>query len=411
MRSLENLCNHISNKNLSRPECHRRLQYIPTLIPTCSPTYSPTYMPTYIPACAPSLSPTYLPTSQPSSQPSLQPSRQPSCYPSRQPTRRSTTNPSSRPIYLPTSHPSTVDVTPLSVPSYFSTSPIQTPIPVSVVDESVRMRSILISQLLASDANESMNSTNSGRTKIFKTSSFNLTVYLAPATKISTISNAATFVFLPIANSGNTINLALVATSYNNSIIIASATEFSSRVFAFNASSMAKTNETVKILSLPVLVSSLVTIQVAKLNSNGALSPLNLPYFEVNLKLSGIAAVGDSMQLGLVHNCTVGIEETISVLCVESNIRINLTCSGRRSVNVHRRCPASKTVCSILNVVKNTIASNDYCQTETVGSSVLCKCGEQTGQSNGTSQPLFGLDDKVSVSLLFSGIINCVDGH
>eukprot|EP01033_Poteriospumella_lacustris_P012248 gene12249-8762_t len=164
-----------------------------------------------------------------------------------------------------------------------------------------------------------------------------------------------------------------------------------------NNSTSSLTQETQK------LVSSVITIQVISTSKNGTKSSTTLPQFEANLQLdpsatgNGTAGSGTKSSV-LRHNCTVGEVEHISMLCPGSNIRLNLTCSGKSSIVIKRQCPVLQTVCSIVNLADNTVVSNDYCRAVEMGSSILCRCGyDSTGSNTNLTDVLLALGGKVSV--------------
>jgi hypothetical protein len=101
-----------------------------------------------------------------------------------------------------------------------------------------------------------------------------------------------------------------------------------------------------------------------------------VPYFETSVSVTRAnSTTGPAKATVLVHNCTVGAMETVSLYCADTAVRLNLTCSGRAAATVRRQCPVSQAVCSVVDLADNRIVSNSFCRTVDLGSSVVCQCG------------------------------------
>jgi hypothetical protein len=155
-------------------------------------------------------------------------------------------------------------------------------------------------------------------------------------------------------------------------------------------------------ISSPVLDSNIVTVSFAVVSKNMSLSKPIFPIFEANLNVFGHdVSSGDS--IGLYHNCTVGVIETISVLCATSQVWLNVTCFGKAFTSVKRACPVYSSVCAVLNLADNTIASTGYCETiHNRAGAVLCRCGYDAGVAKNESMALSALNGKVSIAAVGS---------
>lgn len=147
----------------------------------------------------------------------------------------------------------------------------------------------------------------------------------------------------------------------------------------------------------PQLISSVVSIQVFQVSTNGTVKPSILPYFEASLTVSQSTNTSTSAASALVHNCSTGTFEQVSFYCQEAKVRLNLTCSGKASAQVRRQCPVPRTVCSVVNLADNSIVSNDFCRTVSVGSTVLCKCGIEGDTAAAANVSSLALTGKISV--------------
>eukprot|EP01033_Poteriospumella_lacustris_P023323 gene23323-biopygen7551 len=159
-----------------------------------------------------------------------------------------------------------------------------------------------------------------------------------------------------------------------------------------NGSSNSSATRPTVALPSPQLVSSVVSIQVSQLSSNGSLTTTTVPYFETSVSVvrsnsssSGGGGGGSSKPTVLAHNCTVGVVETVSVYCADTAVRLNLTCSGRAAATVRRQCPVSRAVCTVVDLTDNRIVSSTFCRTVDLGSSVVCQCGGSGSGVNGSA--------------------------
>lgn len=143
----------------------------------------------------------------------------------------------------------------------------------------------------------------------------------------------------------------------------------------------------------PQLLSSVLTIEISQSTINGSFEAVPIPYFEANIQLSAAANQSVSTNV-LVHNCTVGVPESVSIFCADTGLRMNLTCSGRVAIAVHRQCPLPRAVCSIVDLSNNRIVSNDFCSAVKLGSSVVCKCG-----GAGSNSSSIGAVNRLSVGV------------
>lgn len=209
--------------------------------------------------------------------------------------------------------------------------------------------------------------------------------------------------------STNTVSISLSLTGNNQASLIgvlASVVELSSEMFLNsnlqrNSSSSNETKYS-STLTPYKLASNVVTVQVASVLSNQSLVSTLLPTFEMTLTLSD-SAYNHSDPIFLSLNCSVGVKETSAMQCQQSHVWMNMTCTGQASAVVHRRCPVSKHICSVLNLETNTIASNDYCKAVTIGSVVLCRCGyDNLGQNSNATAALLALNGHISVAAFSS---------
>jgi hypothetical protein len=153
-------------------------------------------------------------------------------------------------------------------------------------------------------------------------------------------------------------------------------------------------------ISTPVLTSDVIAISLVSVSGNLSTSRPILPTFEASLGLSP-SSIPAADLTRLQHNCSIGFKESVNVLCQTSHVWLNLTCTGKSAAKVRKACPVFRHVCTVLNLVDNSIASTDYCQTIMTGSeSVLCRCGYNHNSKN--SSFLTALNGKVSVAAVGS---------
>ncbi len=123
----------------------------------------------------------------------------------------------------------------------------------------------------------------------------------------------------------------------------------------------------------PVLSSDVISIQV--MSTNG--STLNRPMsFIANMTVSDELYSGSKPNMEIFeHGCEVGRKETVYFSCLLSQVTLNLTCTGLATAAVMRSCPVPQRVCSVLSLSSLSVTSDDYCQAQVTGNSVVCKCG------------------------------------
>eukprot|EP01033_Poteriospumella_lacustris_P011733 gene11733-8359_t len=144
--------------------------------------------------------------------------------------------------------------------------------------------------------------------------------------------------------------------------------------------------------------SGIVTIALSKVTANGTVETVTLPSFDATLTLTSTPQRDTAV---LRKNCTVGLSETVSLYCPLSHVWMNMTCTGKASASVSRKCPVTKHSCSVLNLQDNSVASDDFCSAIDVGSTVICRCGYGPVSSNG-SQALLALQGRISVAAFSS---------
>eukprot|EP01033_Poteriospumella_lacustris_P010173 gene10173-biopygen4559 len=161
-----------------------------------------------------------------------------------------------------------------------------------------------------------------------------------------------------------------------------------------NGSSNSSATRPTEVLPQPTLVSSVVTIQVSQLSMNGTLTPTAVPYFETSVSVTRSNGTGTETAAVLAHNCSVGVPETVSLLCAHTAVRLNLTCSGRAAATVRRQCPVARAVCSVVDLADRRVVSSDFCRAVDLGSSVVCQCG-----GNGVNGSAIAAAGRVSVGV------------
>lgn len=137
----------------------------------------------------------------------------------------------------------------------------------------------------------------------------------------------------------------------------------------------------------PVLASDVLRIQVS---SNDGTSSSSAPSFVATLNVED----EDGFVVPILqHNCTVGERSVRSLLCPESLVLMNITCSGLAAASVHRRCPVPKRVCNILNLNDLSVVSNNYCRAvSSSGGAITCECGlDKSAAGRNSSTELSGL--------------------
>lgn len=186
---------------------------------------------------------------------------------------------------------------------------------------------------------------------------------------------------LSISLPNGTTSLSLTS-SFGSAAVVVTTVEIPATSLPTFSPLISNTTSTVGNAPAPQLLSSVLTIEISQTTTNGSFTAVPIPYFEANIKLSA-AANQTVLTNVLVHNCTVGVPESVSIFCADTALRMNLTCSGRVAITVQRQCPLPRAVCSIVDLTNNRIVSNDFCSAVSLGTSVVCKCGG--AGSNGSS--------------------------
>jgi hypothetical protein len=206
-----------------------------------------------------------------------------------------------------------------------------------------------------------------------------------------------------IPSSSTGLNLILSSSPGDALGVLVSATQLSAALYAgLFQELLNQSSSDGSVMVTPKMVSDIISIQLQYTKANGSTSAATMPVFEANLQLSEAITFDTAV---LRHNCTVGVMELVSLRCEQSHVWLNLTCTGMASTNVRRKCPVPRTVCSVLNLQDNSVASDDYCQTVQSGSgSVLCRCGmdESTSSHNRSTSNLLALNGRVSVAAFSS---------
>eukprot|EP01033_Poteriospumella_lacustris_P012190 gene12189-biopygen5513 len=182
---------------------------------------------------------------------------------------------------------------------------------------------------------------------------------------------------IALPDSGTTVSIALPSTPGGGAVaVVVTTVDVPGTRFDSPRTNQSTNSSATVTLPPPQLVSSVVTVQVSQVNTNGTLSSTTVPYFETSVSVTRAnSTTGPAKATVLVHNCTVGAVETVSLYCADTAVRLNLTCSGRAAATVRRQCPVSQAVCSVVDLADNRIVSNSFCRTVDLGSSVVCQCG------------------------------------
>ncbi len=149
------------------------------------------------------------------------------------------------------------------------------------------------------------------------------------------------------------------------------------------------------------LVSDVLSIQVSYASDDSSVKAL--PSFVASMSVEDEMS---SLSPTLHHNCTEGVSEMKSLLCPESLVMINLTCSGLSSAVVRWKCPVSMRMCNVLSLKDLSVASDSYCRAvQSSGSSVTCECGlddsaEGKNASAALSSILMGSGGAVNLAVM-----------
>jgi hypothetical protein len=262
-----------------------------------------------------------------------------------------------------------------------------------IVSVATQLQELLLSQLI----NKGVPSV---QTASVVTGSIRMTVALIPqSAKNSSESQIRTDI--AIANSTNTVAVGSLAGS--NAFV--SVVEYDSSFWMkSSAQSNTSTSEYLQ------LASDVVSIRLTYLNSNdsGRYQPVS---FVANLTVNSPVLV---TMPTFSYNCTKGKSESQSFLCPQSLLLMKLTCSGKASAAIIRKCPAPYQVCNVLSLTTGAVASTGYCKaSQSSGSTVTCVCGA-VGNSSSLDVGAFGGAVNVAVMTQyvtsgFSGAISSVD--
>lgn len=217
------------------------------------------------------------------------------------------------------------------------------------------------------------------------------------ASQQNTTQNSSSVVYFPtisIPNSQNTLSVVNNAGAGSGALI--SVVEYDlSALFGSNSTASDTANSLVQ-----SILSNIISIKVVYTTNT---SQAVLPTFSANFSLISGSNTSSSIITGMLeHNCTVGEKETVSFYCADSNVRMNLTCSGLAAAVVRRKCPVPRRVCNVLNLQQGEVNSEEYCvAVQSSASSVTCKCGYgSAGNSSSSSAGIIGPTGDVSVAVM-----------
>lgn len=197
-----------------------------------------------------------------------------------------------------------------------------------------------------------------------------------PSTSNTTSSNSSGSSFLPtVTLPGSTSSVSVVngGGSSGGSVVVS--------VALFNSSILKGANQSSNAAALSgALKSDILTVKV-DYSTNKSFA---VPAFVANLSVS--SSTSNYSHQMLVHNCSVGVQEVISVHCRDANVVMNLTCSGKAEAVVRRDCPVPQQVCNVLNLKDFSVAdSGDYCKATQTGAYVICSCGLDSQSQNSST--------------------------
>lgn len=256
---------------------------------------------------------------------------------------------------------------------------------------------------------KSLLNSSSGETKVVQVSTddvrITVSVVTLPPRNASvngTASNAT--IFLPsvtIPNSQTSVNIAAPvgsSSSSSSSTVVVSVVEYDRDLLLAKARNDSAKNSSSS-SSAGKLVSDVVSVKLSTTNSSSGTQVVTLPSFVANMSVDAASKDEDEVPI-LAHNCSIGVRETILVTCTESNVVMNLTCSGRSEVHVRRQCPVPRRVCNLLNLRDLSVASSDYCRAEqTSAGFVTCICGFSNSSST-TAASIIGSGGAVNVAVM-----------
>lgn len=153
-------------------------------------------------------------------------------------------------------------------------------------------------------------------------------------------------------------------------------------------------------ISPPVIISNAIAVQMTSTNKNNSHSSVTIfPEFEANLQLSSAQTNNfANNNVGLYPNCSLLVVESVSVLCLDSHVWLNLTCTGKAAATINRKCPIFQKQCSLLNLKENELVQSNYCETIVSGTdSIICRCGHKHLNDTDTNS-LIGLNGMIAVT-------------
>lgn len=149
------------------------------------------------------------------------------------------------------------------------------------------------------------------------------------------------------------------------------------------------------------LLSDIISIRLSySSNTSAVVVPAFLANFSIVPKGN---ASSDSAVPIFAHNCTLGVSESVSFLCVDANVRMNLTCTGLSTAVIRRKCPVPKRVCNVLNLQEVSVTNEDYCvAVQSTPTSVICRCGFNVSSTNSSTlrESVIGPGGSVSVAVM-----------
>lgn len=252
----------------------------------------------------------------------------------------------------------------------------------------------LINAILANDLSE-------GMVQILVAPSVSMTVaktVLSNRTAVHEGNQSQAYTLAPpisVPNSNSTISIA--TGGLEGGSVMTSILSFGSLLFDSFFNSDANRNKThtnrtapeMGSLPSPKLVSDVLSIKVSVSDGSGSESPSAtpvLPSFVASVSVTDSDMIATFVAPVLRHNCTMGVRQTRTLLCPESLVLLNLTCSGLAAATVRHRCPVPQRVCNVLDLKDMKVASDSYCRAvPSAGggssSSVTCECGLDKSES------------------------------
>lgn len=290
----------------------------------------------------------------------------------------------------------------------------------------------LLSQSLLKLATGTKNTTENEINHLsMSTSTFNLLITLFRGLNTSTLTGVSSvqvrnqsLALLPtilIPDSSTSVRVAVegeTKSSSNNAIsdnLVVSVTQFD-RALALQGVNNTATNTG---MSESKLLSNIVSVRISAINqSSQALSVGSRPVFTANISLvdDGSEDEYNADPVVLNHHCLAGHVEQVHLLCEDSKVWLNLTCSGLAEAVVTKSCPVRRRVCNVVNVATLTVTDREYCITiSTSARYVQCSCGLEAFASNTNSTTEGGkvrgsADPSVSVAVMSEYVASDLTG-